>query len=1274
MIKNIFLLLLLISSFTLFSQDVLMQTETFTQCSGIFYDSGGAASDYSNDESFILTICPDVTGELMQLDFTSFNTELNLDIMTIYNGPDNLSPVFGEFSGDITNSPGLVTATIDNASGCLTIEFVSNGSGTATGWEATIACFEPCQTIISQLDSATPTPNIDGYIRLCPNEEIILTGSGTFSVDGTGATYEWDLGDGNTIAGQTATFSYPNPGVYIVNLNIFDTNTDSDPAGCTNNNLINQVIQVSNEPDFTGTAAAESIVCFGETTTIEGVVNAVQFINDCTPPVSGTTFLPDGSGVTYETSVTVDCYESTQTLTDINQLVSICITMEHSYLGDLSIDIISPTGQVVRMHNQGGTSANLGFPWATGPVDGNSNNTTPGVGSQYCFVPDNSFPTLVGGIQSGGTFVSGNGPGTYTDEFVPAGNYSSVNPLDGLIGSALNGDWTIRIVDNIAQDNGYIFDWAIEFDPSILPPDLSFTPIITSEAWDADATIINTTGNTITVQPPTPGIYCYTYRVTNDFGCEYSEQVCIESIPEIIHDNPNNLFVCDTGATTYEFDLTVNTSVVLAPNPSPGDLVITYHETLTEADLGTNSISNPTNYSGIDGQIIYIRIEYQSSGCYETETFELVVDDLAVANQPVDLEECDVNSNGITQFDLQSQTATILGGQLPSEFTVTYHLSQQDADDNVSTLSSPYTNISNPQTIFVRVENSVNTLCFSTATFQLFVIDLPSINPIPDYEVCDDDTDGDDTNGLVTFNLTTIDAVAINGQVDVIVSYHISQVDADSNSNALVSPYTNVSSIQEIFVRLENTLTNCYDTTTFNLIVNPLPVVTPLVELFQCDDDTDGFTEFNLTESNELISTNYLNETFTYHTSLLDAENGLNAIPNETTFLNIDPSATPDILYVRIENADGCYRTSQLNLLVSTTQILPSFQLSYEVCDDTLVDGDDVNGVAAFDFSDADAQIVSLFPPGQTLTITYYETLGDALQEINAIMDISNHRNENSPFVQTIIVRVDSDIDNACLGLGEHITLTVNPLPIIDLEDEYLLCLNTNGTEEVSLPIIDTELSNLDYSFEWSLNNTVITGFTGSSYAPTQGGEYSVLVTNNITGCQNIDSTIVNESEPPTVTAELISLAFANNHVIEATAIGNGVYEYSLDGGPWQESGIFENVSPGEHIVTARDINGCGINTAIVIVIDYPKFFTPNGDGYHDTWNIVGVENQPTAKIFIFDRYGKLLKQITPMGNGWNGTYNGKRLPTSDYWFTVEYNEPSDGTLKLFKAHFTLKR
>ncbi|MEO1033531.1 MAG: T9SS type B sorting domain-containing protein, partial [Bacteroidota bacterium] len=143
-------------------------------------------------------------------------------------------------------------------------------------------------------------------------------------------------------------------------------------------------------------------------------------------------------------------------------------------------------------------------------------------------------------------------------------------------------------------------------------------------------------------------------------------------------------------------------------------------------------------------------------------------------------------------------------------------------------------------------------------------------------------------------------------------------------------------------------------------------------------------------------------------------------------------------------------------------------------------------------------------------------------------------------------------------------------------------------------------------------------------------------------------------------------------HVIEAVATGPGDYEYSLDGGPWQSSGTFADVSAGGHEVTARDRNGCGLAVVSVFVLDYPRYFTPNGDGNHETWNIAGIGS--SAKIYIFDRYGKLLKQLSPTGPGWDGTFNGQLMPTSDYWFLLEYDEPLTGQRRELKAHFALKR
>uniref|UniRef100_UPI0026339E10 PKD domain-containing protein n=1 Tax=uncultured Psychroserpens sp. TaxID=255436 RepID=UPI0026339E10 len=548
--KILLLLIVLFLSYSVSAQDVIMQNGTVTACSGVFYDSGGSGGNYGSDEALVLTICPENPGQLVQIDFTAFNTQLNVDVITIYNGDSTAAPVYGTYSGAAL--PPSSVATDTNGSGCLTIEFTSDAAGTTTGWAADISCITPCQIITSQIDSSTPVPNGDGYIRVCPNEQITLNGSGNFQFDGTGATYEWDLGDGNTVAGQTATFSYATPGVYIVNLNIRDANTSIDPDGCANTNLINQVIQVATEPDFTGTAAADDLLCFGETTTIDGVVNPVPFINDCTPPVSGTTFLPDGSGAVYTTCITVDCFDSNQTLTDPNQLIEICVNMEHSYSGDLDIRIISPNGQEADLFNQAGGGIYFG-----GANDDNSN--TPGVGADYCF--SMSATTL---LQNANTITAGSNPPGNSWE---PGTYLPVESFNDLVGSPLNGDWCIEIVDNIGIDNGYIFSWGMNFDPNIQPPELSFTPVITSESWDPDPTITNTTGGTITVAPPAAGQYCYTYRVVDDFGCEYTQQVCIDVEEEITADaTPVTTPVCQGDDAEFTVVGTPNTTITYTIN------------------------------------------------------------------------------------------------------------------------------------------------------------------------------------------------------------------------------------------------------------------------------------------------------------------------------------------------------------------------------------------------------------------------------------------------------------------------------------------------------------------------------------------------------------------------------------------------------------------------------------------------------------------------------------------------------------------------------------
>ena len=345
-------------------------------------------------------------------------------------------------------------------------------------------------------------------------------------------------------------------------------------------------------------------------------------------------------------------------------------------------------------------------------------------------------------------------------------------------------------------------------------------------------------------------------------------------------------------------------------------------------------------------------------------------------------------------------------------------------------------------------------------------------------------------------------------------------------------------------------------------------------------------------------------------------------------------------------------------------------------------DADPLNDSVQFDLTTQDQEVLDGQDPLNYI-VSYYATQADANLKVNPLPSL--YENISNP--QVIYARVDNDTADGITGDDTSIcyavaplTLQVNPLPEFDLESSYTLCINTNGTEILEPLEIDTGLSTANYSFEWIYNAETLPTETGSSIMPTQGGTYSVIVidisTSTVTSCLNADTTEVIESEPPVLEVSLVTQAFSDNHVIEAiaTALGGSEseYEYSLDGGSWQDSGTFSNVSGGLHEIAARDKFGCGITTEPIFVIDYPLYFTPNGDGNNETWNIPGIGS--TAKIYIFDRYGKLLKQLSPTGSGWDGTYNGNMMPTSDYWFTVEYTEPLTNESKEFKAHFTLKR
>ncbi|MCC1485260.1 T9SS type B sorting domain-containing protein [Winogradskyella immobilis] len=623
--------------------------------------------------------------------------------------------------------------------------------------------------------------------------------------------------------------------------------------------------------------------------------------------------------------------------------------------------------------------------------------------------------------------------------------------------------------------------------------------------------------------------------------------------------------------------------------------------------------------------------------------------DIPVANTVTNINICDDNNDDISTFDFVSETNQVLASQDSNQFSVKYYETLLDANDGINEITFPYDNRNNPQQIFVRVDNNDNINCFDITDFTITVFNTPTINNVVPQAVCD--TEGDVLDGIVTTDLSQFNETLLGPlqNLTTTISYHINQQDADSGNNPLPINFSNTTAFsQDIFVRLENDANStCFSTASFTLTVNPLPEVNN-TSIFQCDEDgvPDGITAFNINEVFDDIIGGSSDRTVDYYLSATDAISETNPI-NANNYINI---SNPQIIHTRVTNTiTGCVNFGEVSLEVSATA---SNDATITVCDD---DGTE-DGFFEFNLSDADAEVTAGLQAG--LDVVYYQNFNDALLENNPL---SNAYINTTPFNETIFVRVENA--NACFGINQ-VELVVNELPNIETEFETLYCLNT-FPETITLTggVINDNPN--DFFYEWS------TGETTSEIQINVPGIYTVRVINTL-GCFKERTINVLASNVATITNIEVRDASQNNTIV-ISVTGEGDYEYALDfiNGIYQDSNRFENVSPGLHTVFVRDKNNCGITEEIVSVIGFPKFFTPNGDGNNDFWQVQGVSSQfqPNSIIYIFDRYGKLLKELSPRDSGWDGIYNGNLMPTNDYWFSVTLE---DG--RQFSSHFTLKR
>ncbi|WP_111879491.1 T9SS type B sorting domain-containing protein [Aequorivita sp. CIP111184] len=501
------------------------------------------------------------------------------------------------------------------------------------------------------------------------------------------------------------------------------------------------------------------------------------------------------------------------------------------------------------------------------------------------------------------------------------------------------------------------------------------------------------------------------------------------------------------------------------------------------------------------------------------------------------------------------------------------------------------------------------------------------------------DTDGN-PDGFTDFNLDLQTSTIIGPQTDVAVSYHETLNDASIGINPLTSPYHSIANPQTIYARIERT-NGCSDLTSFTIEVGSPELMTPADVLF-CNYNSPALYPLDSIIPEVIVnSQGYI---FSYHYTQNDADNNTNPIGR---YVNL--TETPLTIYVRVtdENDPLCFAVTSFQASINTIKRATQPE-GFIVCDQ------DFDGQISVNLNEKEAEILNGLPASD-FQISYYTSIDDRLNGTNPVS--GSFRNTENP--QTIYVRM-LEIATGCFDYTQF-NIVVNPLPIpVFDQDLYYYCLNASEPLQISVQA----------GFRYYVWNTGEEGANLNKILIDTPGIYSVTVTNYY-GCENNVSVEVFPSDVATIKEIKVIDFSGSNNSIEVIAEGPGIYDYALDTNLiYQNSNIFKGLKNGYYTVFVRDRRGCGIVSQQVLILDYPRYFTPNDDGYHDYWHIIGMDEFPKAKIYIFDRFGKLLKQISPSSKGWDGTNQKKtQLPTNDYWFTIEIeNRPK------YRGHFTLKR
>ena len=760
-----------------------------------------------------------------------------------------------------------------------------------------------------------------------------------------------------------------------------------------------------------------------------------------------------------------------------------------------------------------------------------------------------------------------------------------------------------------------------------------------------------------------------------------------------------------TGAAAYtipNINYTIAAPIVITAQPSAQPSCELQSTTITLDDNGGNTyqwqvstdglnwtnLTNTVMYSGttaktllissvsksMNGNLYRVILNKTGNSCGLTSDHaSLLIYDLpAVTN--VTIIQCDSDLDAVTTFNLTIKNNEISSNASSETFTYYTTLAAATTANAAQQITNPqaFTNATpGVTTVYARVSN--NNSCFSIAqiTLQVLATQIPStFNTV--YRTCDDlrDLNGlDNANNNKRDRVSSFDFSATETAIRAIlpignytISFYRNQADALAELNAItdISNYRNIGypGTQNIWGRVDSDVTNaCFGLGPFvTLLVEPVPFANPVLITRQCDDNQDGIFTFDTSTVHNTLLNGQTNVNVTY----FDENNNIIASPFPATF-----TTSSQIIRAVVTNNTSLACSEEVAIVFVVDDLPETFTIPTTLttaCDDE-VNPLLQNGQYPFDTSTFQNIILG----AQTgVRVNYFDASGNPLP--SPLPNPFNTRTQN------ITVTVENIVNPACTN-SMVIPFVVNPLPPIQLNsdgtDDELVCSNL-PTFFVQLNAgLPNGTNTIDYTYFWYKDSNIITNETGPTLDINTEGDYTVKVV-TLLGCERTRTIKVTASDIATI-ASVAIVDLADNNTITINANGKGDYEYSLNlpTGPFQDANFFENVPSGIYEVYINDKNGCGTVSKTIAVTGAPKFFTPNGDNINDYWNVKGINNtfNNNAIIYIFNRFGKLLKQITASSQGWDGTFTGQPMPADDYWFTVKLDDGRE-----MKGHFSLKR